>query len=113
VAGHRILEEEVVELIDDGYEASALDDRCKVLIRFTDFFLGQPGALPDDLRDGMLGHFTEEEIVECSMYLAMASGLSKMLIAMGGEPQEMAVTVAPVEAFSAIAASSSTPGSPR
>jgi alkylhydroperoxidase family enzyme len=101
VAGHRILEEQVVALIDDDYETSALDERAKALLRFTDVFLTDPTGLPDEVRDAMLNLFSDEEIVECTLYAAIASGFSKMLIVLGAEPREMPLTVAPVEAFAA------------
>ncbi len=66
-----------------------------------DVFLRRPAELPDDVRDAMLQHFTEEQIVEGTIYAAVASGFSRMLIVLGGEPEQMPITVAPVEMFNA------------
>ena len=39
------LTEDVADLIDDGYEATALDDRQKAALRWTDAVLGLPAPI--------------------------------------------------------------------
>jgi alkylhydroperoxidase family enzyme len=100
VAGQRILDEETTSLVDEGYEESGLPERSKALLAYMDVFLHHPASLPDDVRERLRAEFTDEEILECTLYAAVASGFSRMLIVLGGEPQEMTTTVAPVEMFS-------------
>jgi hypothetical protein len=89
-----LVEEDVVERIAGDYETSDLPERDKVLLRFVDAFLDDPAGLGDDVRKGMLEHFTEEEIVECALFLA--SAFSKLFVVLGLEPPEMATTVLPL-----------------
>ncbi len=94
VAEQRLVEEDVVEQVANGFETSALPERDKVLLRFVDAFLSDPAGLADDVRQDMLDHFTEEQIVECAIF--HAASFSRMLIVLGLEPPEMSTTVAPI-----------------
>lgn len=89
------LSEELVAQIDDGFEASALSERHKVLIRYADVFLSDPTRLGDGLRAEMLRHFSAAEIVELTAGLALFMGFSKIAIVLGQEPEDMPTTVIP------------------
>ena len=89
------LGEDVVEQIRDGYLDSALSDRQKVLLRYTDAFLGDPGTRDPELRSELLAHFTAEEIVELTAGLALFMGFSKIAVSLGQAPANMPVTVMP------------------
>ena len=89
------LDERQVEQIRDGWEASGLGARQKAVLRWTDTFLsGEPE--PDArLRDEMQRFFTAAELVELSAGLALFMGFSKIAVALGGMPDELAVNVQP------------------
>ena len=89
------LTEERAALIDDGYEsAAALSEAHKAVLALTDVMLagGTPtAALTAELRR----HYTEAQIVELGLGVALFHGVSKMLIVLGAEPAEMETTIAP------------------
>lgn len=87
------LGEDVVALIDDGFEESALSERHKALIRYADVFLVDPSGLSDQLRTEMLRRFTAPEIVELTAGLALFMGFSKIAVALGQEPADMPTTI--------------------
>ncbi|HEV7734759.1 MAG TPA: carboxymuconolactone decarboxylase family protein [Candidatus Binatia bacterium] len=89
------LDEGRVDLIAQGFEASALSDRHKTAIRWTDAFLQDPAGTSAALRTEMLGHFTPEEIVELTLGAALFMGFSKIAIVLGQEPETMPTTVIP------------------
>jgi AhpD family alkylhydroperoxidase len=89
------LTEEIASLIDAGFEESALSDRHKVVIRYADVFLVDPGGLTADLRGEMLHHFTPAQIVELTAGLALFMGFSKIAVALGQEPASMPTTIVP------------------
>ncbi len=64
-----------------------------------DVFLRHPASLPAGVRDDLRAHFSEEQIVEGTIYAAVASGLSRLLIVLGAEPEDRPIAVAPVEQF--------------
>ncbi len=94
VADEQLVEEDVVKQIAGDFETAALPEQDKVLLRFLDSFYNNPAGLTDEVRQGMLDHFTEEQIVECAIFLA--AGFARMLIVFGLEPQEMSTTVSPI-----------------
>jgi len=93
------LDEAQVELIHDGYESSALSDEQKLVLRYTDAFLVDPGRVDQALRDDMAACFSDAEIVELTVALALFLGMAKVLISLGTEPAEMARTVVPTPAL--------------
>ncbi len=93
------LDEAQVELIHDGYESSALSDEQKLVLRYTDAFLVDPGRIDQALRDDMAARFSDAEIVELTVALALFLGMAKVLISLGTEPEEMERTVVPTPAL--------------
>jgi alkylhydroperoxidase family enzyme len=89
------LGEDLVALIDDGFEESRLSDRHKAVIRYTDVFLADPHGLTDEVRAEMLRHFTAEEIVEITAGLALFMGFSKIAVVLGQAPESMPTIVLP------------------
>jgi AhpD family alkylhydroperoxidase len=88
VAREEGLDEDAAALVEDGYEASDLDERQKAAIRLADRFLALPAR-----RDGDVAALAPDEQLELGVALAMFSGFAKMLITLGLEPEEMPVTV--------------------
>jgi alkylhydroperoxidase family enzyme len=78
VARQEGLTEDLVAMIDEGFEASPLSARHKALIRYADAFLVDPGSLRDDVRAEMLRSFTPAEIVEVTACLALCMGFSRL-----------------------------------
>ncbi len=89
------LGEELVDLIDDDFAESRLDERLKAVIRFADVFLVDPASIRADVRTEILRHLTSAQVVELAAGLALFMGFSKIAIVLGQEPTEMPVTVIP------------------
>ena len=80
-------------MVDDGFETSALDERHKAAIDFADAYLATDGPPPADIQARILEHFTGAELAEMGIGLAIFCGFSKLLIAVGAEPDQMDVTI--------------------
>jgi alkylhydroperoxidase family enzyme len=93
------LDESQVEQIADGYESSTLSAEQKLVLRFTDRFLVDAGRSDDALLADMRARFSPAEIVELAMALALFLGMSKVLVSLGVEPEEMDRTVLPTPAL--------------
>jgi hypothetical protein len=82
-----------VSLIDDGFESTELPERSKVALRFADRFLMDPGAPSEAESQELAAEFDAAELTELALGLGLFHGFSKMLIAMGMEPDAMDTTV--------------------
>ena len=82
-------------MVDDGYEVSALDDMSKTVVEFTDVFLAGQGPPSVEVRRRLVDALGEPAVVEVALGLALFHGFSKMLIALGLEPEEMTTVVLP------------------
>lgn len=99
------LTEDMAELVDDSYGASALSERHKAAIRLADRFLAAPAeprpAEPRQAQPRQYGAPSGEpalsraEEVELGVALSMFIGFAKMLITLGLEPEDMPLTVVP------------------
>ena len=89
------LTEEQVDQIRDGYEDSALSERDIVTLRFTDAILHDPSRVTSELQAELRAHFTEPQIVELALGIGLFHALSKLLIILGLEPENMPTTVLP------------------
>ena len=70
------------------------------ILELTDAIIGRPQSLSDATRQQLQAHYTDAQIVELVLGVGLFMGMSKVLITLGLEPEEMPVTVLP------------TPGSP-
>ncbi|MFN8020790.1 MAG: hypothetical protein U0Q03_04605 [Acidimicrobiales bacterium] len=93
VARQQGLEEEHVAQIDDEHATSALAPRWKAALEFADVFFAAAGPPSAELQERLLAEFTEAEVVETGVALALFHGVSKMLIALGCEPEQMDVSI--------------------
>lgn len=91
------LTEGLVDLIEDGYETSALPPRIKLALRYTDVLITDPSALTDTLRAELAATFTPEEIVELTATVTIAAAFSKAAVAWG-PPPAIPVTEVPTPA---------------
>jgi alkylhydroperoxidase family enzyme len=85
------LGEDTLELVRDGYEASALSPKHKAVLRYVDAFLSDPHALAPSDRDALRRHFTDAQIVELTAAIALFMGFSKIAVSLGGLPDEIPV----------------------
>ncbi|MGA4544012.1 carboxymuconolactone decarboxylase family protein [Uniformispora flossi] len=81
------LTEDFVELIDDGFEASALQERHKTVIRLADVFLGNPHGVTDELRNELVAAYGAAGTVELTAGLALFMGFSKIAVSLGTIPE--------------------------
>ena len=88
------LDEKRAELVADGYQA-ALAPREAAALELTDAIIGVPGPLGEALQQRLREHFSAAELVELSLGVGLFLGMSKVLITLGLEPEEMPVTVLP------------------
>ena len=94
VAREQGLSEEQVEEIDEGYECStSLSTRDKAALQLTDAIIGDPRSLTPEARADITREFSSPEIVELALGVGLFMGLSKVLITLGLEPDEMDTTV--------------------
>jgi AhpD family alkylhydroperoxidase len=92
------LSEELVAQIEDDFEDSALSERFKLVIRYTDAFLVNPGGVDPELQAAMRREFTPAQIVELTAGIALFMGFSKIAVVLGTVPESMPVTVIPTPA---------------
>ena len=85
----------MAQAVEDGWEESGLPHRHKTALLLADAFLAAGGPPKPEAQAALKAEFSEAEIVELGMGLALFHGFSKMLIALGLEPEEMDTTVLP------------------
>ncbi len=92
VARQQGFTEELAEMVDDGFATSELSARHKAALAFADAFLGAGGPPSCEMRADITARFSAEEIAEMGIGLALFHGFSKLLIAVGAEPEQMDIT---------------------
>lgn len=95
VAKQQGLSEELVSQIDADYQLSALDHRQKLAVAFADHFLGATGPVPPSLDEALAAEFTSEQLGELAVGMSLFHGFSKLMIALGCEPEQMDTTELP------------------
>jgi alkylhydroperoxidase family enzyme len=85
------LDEARVAMIDDEYPGSALSEREKLILAFTDQYLSEPGSLSAELKAALTATFTPEELVHLSMAVAHFNGFSRCAVSLGGMPDDLPV----------------------
>ena len=85
------LEEQLVDLIHDGYEQTDLEPRHKAVLAWVDAFLDDPSGDHAALRARLGEHFTLAQIVELTAGIALFMGFSKIAVSLGGLPDEIPV----------------------
>ena len=88
------LTESRASLVKDGYETH-LSAPETALLQLTDTLIGDPHRPPPHLHERLREHFDEGQIVEAAVGVGLFLGMSKVLICLGLEPEEMATTVLP------------------
>lgn len=85
------LTEDRVAMIEDNFRDSALGEREKLILAFTDQFLSEPGGLSEELKSELMAVFSSEELVHLSLALAHFSGFSRCAVSLGGMPADLPV----------------------
>jgi alkylhydroperoxidase family enzyme len=80
-------------MIDDDHARSALPARERAALKLADAIVGTPQPLSADASAELRAHFSAAEAAEIAFGLGLFHGLSKALIIMGLEPEDMPVTV--------------------
>lgn len=85
------LSEERVAMIEDDYRQSALSEREKLILAFTDQYLNDPAGLDEALKAALQAAFSAEELVHLSLAVAHFNGFSRCAVALGGMPDELPI----------------------
>jgi alkylhydroperoxidase family enzyme len=88
------LTETKVEQIVDGYE-EVLSPAETAALQLTDAIIGRPQSLSEASRVALKANYSDAEIVEMALGVGMFMGMSKVLINLGLEPEEMPLTIVP------------------
>ena len=88
--------EDKASRVEDGYATDdAFTDPEKAVLSLTDSIIGVPGSSDADTRALLEAHLTQAEIAELALGVGLFHGMSKVLITLGLEPEQMPVTVVP------------------
>ncbi len=85
------LSEDKVAMINDDFRQSALSEREKLIVAFTDQFLNDPSGLTEQLKVQLLAEFSSEALVHLSLVVAHFSGFSRCAVSLGGMPDELPI----------------------
>jgi alkylhydroperoxidase family enzyme len=88
------LGEDTADLVRDGYD-SLMGDAEAAALALTDKHIGVPAALDASTQARLDRHYTRAEQVELALGVGLFLGMSKVLIVLGLEPEDMPVTVIP------------------
>jgi alkylhydroperoxidase family enzyme len=89
------LTEAQIGQIADGYAQSALPPRDVAALQLTDALIGDPRPADTALQAALRRHFSDAQIVELALGVALFMSLSKVMITLGLEPESMPTTVVP------------------
>jgi alkylhydroperoxidase family enzyme len=85
------LSEDRVAMIEDNFRDSALSQREKLILAFTDQFLNDPAGISYSLKAELLAEFSTQELVHLSMVVAHFSGFSRCAVSLGGMPDSLPI----------------------
>jgi alkylhydroperoxidase family enzyme len=88
------LTETTVEQIEDGYGQTLGSAETAALV-LTDAIINNTGALSQEQWSRLKAHYSDAEIAEIALGVGLFHGMSKVLICLGLEPEEMETTVLP------------------
>jgi AhpD family alkylhydroperoxidase len=80
------LSEDLVDLIDDDYDASELPERWKLAARWADVLINDPAGSTPELREVLLAEFGADGVVELTATVTAAIAFSKAAVAFGAPP---------------------------
>lgn len=88
------LTEERAAMVKDDYRENVTPAQTAAL-ELTDRIVQLPARFSDDLQATLLKHYTSEQIGELAMGVGLFMSMSKVLITLGLEPDEMSLTTLP------------------
>lgn len=88
------LQEDKVAQITDGY-AAALPPAEAAALALTDALIGVPRPPDEAAQQALKAQYSDPEIAEIALGVGLFLGMSKVLINLGLEPEDMPVTVLP------------------
>ena len=83
-----------MDQIQDNY-ASLVSEREALALTLTDALIGDPDSLSADQCAALREEFDAGELAELALGVSLFFGLSKVLVALGLEPESMPTTVIP------------------
>ena len=83
-----------MEQIEDGYQ-SVVPEAEAAALELTDAIIGNPKTLSGEARQALTDNYTDAEIVELALGVGLFLGMSKVLINLGLEPENMPITIFP------------------
>ena len=86
------MSEEKIQEVKDGYE-EVLDEKITAALLLTDQIIGASRSLEKKNTVLIKRNLTREERAEISLGVGLFMGMSKVLIALGLEPEEMEITL--------------------
>ena len=86
------MSEEKIQEVKDGYE-EVLDEKITAALLLTDQIIGASRSLEKKNTVLIKRNLTREERAEISLGVGLFMGMSKVLIALGLEPEEMETTL--------------------
>ncbi len=95
VAKQQGLDETMVAQIDDAHAESDLAPRLKLALAFADAFIGAAGPPKAAKRAAQQAEFGDDEKEELAVGHSSIQGVSKLLITLGCEPEQMELTELP------------------
>ncbi len=84
----------MVAAIEDGYEEH-LDEKGTAALQLTDDIIGYPGRLSETEIKQLKEQYTDAQLVELALGVGLFLGMSKVLITLGLEPEQMDTTLVP------------------
>lgn len=88
------LTEARIDNLRDDY-AERVPQREALALALTDALIGDPQSLTTAQREALAAEFDAGELAELALGVSLFFGLSKVLVALGLEPEEMPTTVLP------------------
>jgi alkylhydroperoxidase family enzyme len=82
------LTEDRAQMVEDGYQDSALAEREKLAIALADGYLGFPAGVGKDLARMLSAAFSEAEIASMMVALMTFNFASRCAVSLGGMPEE-------------------------
>ena len=90
-----------MDRIDDSYETSSLSAWEIAALRLTDAIISDPRPVDPALQATLRQHLTDAQIVELGLGVGLFMALSKVMITLGLEPENMPTAVLPTPGVAA------------
>ncbi len=89
------LDEATLDLVTDAYRDAPLPERDRLILEYTDAIIGDPDRLTEAVVRRLEAELGPTGLATLTLGVGLFLGLSKLLITLGLEPENMPVTVLP------------------